>query len=390
MEEKNLTLKNLRLVNYRNYTDSKLEFSPNLNILWGDNAQGKSNLLEAIYYLGHGRSYRLVPDDQVLQWDRHSFVIQASFFQDTIQSLLEISFSKDPRKKNINFNGTPLPRLEKLGRIFPVVLFSPDDLQLVKGSPNYRRNYLDTLLSQIYPDYAEANYRYQRVLIQRNHLLKLPDNVSNRNLLETLDQEISKHGAYILAYRLSFLPSLGRYLRKYFSEIAQADAELNMLYSSSLTSSQLVLETINSLNDTKLCVQRILNSMIINFTNALAKLRSVDRLKGTTTIGPQRDDLVFRIQGKNLRQFGSQGQQRSMVLALRLSELELMDQSLANRPILLLDDVFSELDEKRCFALLRMLKLERQVFITTTSIENLPEELTNKAAFYQVKSGFIK
>ncbi len=384
-----MTLKNLRLVNFRNYTDSKIEFSPNLNILWGDNAQGKSNLLEAIYYLGHGRSYRLVPDDQVLQWDRHSFVIQAAFLQEERQAGLEIIYSADPRKKNINYNGTALTRLDKLGRIFPVVLFSPDDLTMVKGAPNYRRHYLDSLLSRIYPDYAEAFYRYQRLLSQRNHLLKQPDNLSNRSLLETMDQELSKPGALILAYRLCFLPSLGRCLRKYFGELAQAETELSMRYASSLTAAPNTLTALNAAEDPKQTVSKVYDSLCLNFLKALYNLRTVDRHKGVTTIGPQRDDLVFRLEGKNLRQFGSQGQQRSMVLALRLSELELMHHFLRQQPVLLLDDVFSELDAKRCAALLNLFNLESQVFITTANKEYLPASVAAKAVFYQVRAGFI-
>jgi DNA replication and repair protein RecF len=384
-----LTLKNLRLVNFRNYTDSKVEFSPNLNILWGDNAQGKSNLLEAIYYLGHGRSYRLVPDDQVLQWDRHSFVIQAAFFQEERQAGLEIIYSSDPRKKSINYNGTAITRLDKLGRIFPVVLFSPDDLTLVKGAPNYRRHYLDSLLSRIYPDYAEAVYRYHRLLSQRNHLMKQPDNLNNRSLLETMDQELSKPGALILAYRLCFLPCLGRCLRKYFGELAQAEAELSMLYASSLTAAPNSLTALNAAVDPKQAVSKVYDSLGQKFLKTLYNLRTVDRHKGVTTIGPQRDDLVFRLEGKNLRQFGSQGQQRSMVLALRLSELELMHQFLRQRPVLLLDDVFSELDPKRCAALLNLFNRESQVFITTANKEYLPAPVAAKAVFYQIRAGFI-
>ncbi|MGI6649502.1 MAG: DNA replication/repair protein RecF [Bacillota bacterium] len=371
-----MLLKNLVLKHFRNYTDIELECSTRLNIFWGANAQGKSNLLEAIYYLGYGRSYRLAPDEQVLQWDRPSFVIRATVLQDFNLSSIDITYVRDAKKKVTRFNGKKISRLAELGRIFPVVLFSPDDLQLTKGAPNFRRHYLDSLLSRLYPEYEVTYQRYQQVLSQRNYLLRLRDTTSNRSLLETYDQQLSQQGAKILTFRFNLLPLLSHNLKNYYREIAGKDEELSLFYSSSLNNSFTTEPNIDSLT--------------LNILDKLSQLRSLDYQKGATSIGPHRDDLIFRIKGKNLRHYGSQGQHRSLVLALRLSELTIMDEHLANRPVLLLDDVLSELDDNRCYSLIKMLESERQVFLTTTSPDNIPEDLIHHAANYQVSAGFIK
>ncbi|NLC07636.1 MAG: DNA replication and repair protein RecF, partial [Syntrophomonadaceae bacterium] len=220
-----MLLKNLVLKHFRNYTDIELECSTRLNIIWGANAQGKSNLLEAIYYLGYGRSYRLAPDEQVLQWDRPSFVIRAALLQDLNLSSLDITYVRDAKKKITRFNGKKISRLAELGRIFPVVLFSPDDLQLSKGAPHFRRHFLDSLLSRLYPEYEVTFQRYQQVLSHRNYILRLRDTTSNRSLLETYDQQLSQQGAKILTYRFNLLPLLSHNLKNYYREIAGKDEE---------------------------------------------------------------------------------------------------------------------------------------------------------------------
>ena len=389
-----MLLKNLKLYHFRNYSEQEITCSPSINIFWGTNAQGKSNLLEAIYYLGYGRSYRQVPDDQVIQWDYPGWRINAQIVNNLMDPIyqscdsLDIVYSRETKKKTIRLNQHNLSKISNLGTIFPVVLFSPDDLPLVKGSPGERRYFLDSLLNRIYPSYYKVNQRYQRNLTQRNHHLRSSKAGNNKYLLETYDQELSELGARILQFRFEFLPMLSKYVKNFYREIAGEKAELSLLYLSSLPSTAQI--EFNYGPDKTVKAVDYYSSLVSNFYTTLGRLRNTDRQRGFTSIGPHRDDLVFRLANKNLRQFGSQGQQRSLVLALRLSELVILENYIARRPVLLLDDVFSELDENRCKSLLRLLKTERQVFLTTTSLENLPDELRDTMVINQISNGTIK
>ncbi|NPV92471.1 MAG: DNA replication/repair protein RecF [Firmicutes bacterium] len=378
-------LKQLSLVNYRNYSRLELECHPGINVFHGDNAQGKSNLIEAIYYLGMGKAYRTGNDDSLVRWGEESFRIKAELVKSNQLLLEEIGFSFTQRKA-IKVNGQKVNSFRSLPALFPLVLFSPDDLQLIKGNPVFRRTYLDEILGVLYPGFQEANSGYRRALTQRNNLLRRAGGPGDEEL-EPWERLLSEQGGRIIAYRLYLLPMLGNSIRGFFSEISSGGDPLEVNYYSSIPS---IWQTSLSASCTiEYYLGEVAKTIEDYLAAAYVNQRGMDRKRGLTSLGPHRDDLVFRLKGKEVKHYASQGQQRAATLALRLAQLKLLDEGLRERPILLLDDVFSELDENHRDSLLKNLSLERQVFITTTSTDQIPnwEAIRGGAHCWRVREG---
>ena len=366
-----MNLENIRLINIRNYNNINLNFNKNINIFIGKNAQGKTNLIESIYMCSIGKSFRTNKDKEIINFSKEEAYIGTYINLGNYNKFIEIKLQRD-KPKIIRINKSELKNHRELNSGLYVVLFSPDDLKIVKDGPQERRNFIDSFISQLRPVYNYNLNRYKKILYQRNNLLK-----SNKfkkdslNLLDLFDVQIAKIGTSIILERNNFIKLLADISRDIHSKISKGKEELTIDYLSNVP-----------ISSNKAEMER-------DYINLLKNNIDRDLEFGTTEIGPHRDDLLIYINNKEARIFGSQGQQRTVVLSLILSEVDLIKNEIGKYPVLLLDDVFSELDEERREYLINILG-DMQVFITLTDSENLKSmENLDKTIFY-IENGNFK
>jgi len=363
------------LKNYRNYQAAALEFHPKVNIIIGDNAQGKTNLVEALYTLSFGKSFRTNQDKDLILMDALYTHVTADIHHK--DQILEMSFKYNQKqKKEIKINDVPLKKLGDLMGKFNVVIFSPEDLQLVKGSPGLRRKYMDKSLSQIYPNYYHLLIEYNKILKQRNNLLKSSyKNPPSPEMMAIWDEQLAGVGTKIMKYRLNFLSSLKIIAKKVHNEISHQLEDLVIEYQSNYLPKNLANEQV---------YDKIYSGMLDQLKERLA----LDLRRGYTSVGPHRDDLSFLINRIDSKKFASQGQVRTIALSLKLSEISIMKDSLDESPILILDDVLSELDPLRQNELIKYIS-DLQTFITTTEVNSLMQERIKDAKMIRVVKGSI-
>lgn len=366
----------LRLAQFRNYGPTMLGCHRHLNIFVGKNGQGKTNLLEAIYVLAVGESFRAGKEAELLQWQAPWFRIAATFFVEESERTLRADLYYDPqKKKRLAFNGVRYKGFDEMPERLAVVLFTPDDLEIVKGSPENRRRFLDRELATLYPQFSLAVRKYRRTLHQRNELLK--DVRAGRETIDTLpswDKSLAELGALIIYERLRLLRLLVPQARRIHRYMTRHKEIFTITYQSSLGA--------DVLNDEREALEN-------RFLSLLEEKREADVKSGSTGIGPHRDDLVLYEDGIDLRTYGSQGEQRTAVLALKLAEIEAFRRLHGRQPILLLDDVMSELDSSRQNLLLQaVVRNQMQTFLTTTALNFNYGDAADAQVFY-VKEGKI-
>lgn len=363
-------VKNLKLVNYRNYDKLELNFKNGINIFIGRNAQGKTNILESIFLSCMGRSHRTSKDKELIKWDKDNAYIKTEVVKNDGTHLIEIFLSRNERKK-IRINGVFINKIGELMGNINGVIFSPEDLKLVKDGPIERRRFIDMELSQINPPYFYCLQQYNRILMQRNNLLK--EISHNNSLMSTLfawDKQLAENGTKIISCRKDFIKRLSKIAREIHLKISNKNEILNVNYKTDILG-----------NDLKEIEQ--------NFLSTLENNRYNDIRKGTTSEGPHKDDVVLKVNDVDVRSFGSQGQQRTVALSLKLSEIEIMKNSTGETPVLLLDDVMSELDEQRQKLLMESI-LQTQTIVTTTDIENIKQLTELNGAIYHVVNGNVE
>lgn len=363
-------IEKIRLINYRNINDVFLELNPNLNILIGYNGQGKTNLVESIYLLGTGSSHRTSIDKELINWEKNRALVQ--ILLNKKNQTLKLSLKMEGSSKQVKINNTPLDKFSELIGNLNVVLFSPEDLYLVKGGPANRRKFINVEVSQVSSYYHYTLNKYRHVLKQRNNYLKgIKERKNNGELLDIWNQKLIELGSKIIDKRLEVVEKLQILARLSHRKITNGSESLSLSYESSL-----------SKNPDK-------NETPLIFRNDLANNKDREIQRGYTLIGPHRDDLALKINKIDVRKYGSQGQQRTAALALKLAELEFMKSETGEYPVLLLDDVFSELDKIRRDTLLNLIADKIQTFITTTDI-NLPDKL-DKCSYklFKVEKGNI-
>lgn len=360
-------IQTLTLTNYRNYLNNQLEFSPKLNVFTGKNAQGKTNLLEAIYFLALTRSHRTRTDKEIIQISKENLRISGVLKRLNGTTTLDIHLSKKGRVTAVNH--LKQAKLSDYIGMMTVVLFAPEDLQLIKGSPSLRRKFIDIDLGQIKPMYLADLSHYNHVLKQRNTYLKTAEKIDN-DFLSVLDEQLVNFGTRVMEHRLEFISDLEKEADQYHYTISSGIEHLKIHY----TSSVFFQETCDIKQ---------------NFSDLLKKNHQRDIFKKNTSIGPHRDDLDFFINDLPAN-LGSQGQHRSLILSLKMAEIELIKNITNDYPILLLDDVMSELDNYRQTELLKMVVNKNiQTFITTTSIEHL-SQLPDNLKMFTIKQGNIQ
>ena len=341
-------IKNLQLKNYRNYQNEVFEFTSGINILVGDNAQGKTNCAEAVFYLCTGYSPRAVRDKQVIKYGEKSASIVGNC--ESRFGNVEVSIDFLSTTKNIKVNGVPIKKIGELMGNINSVFFNPGELKLIQQSPEDRRRFLDISLSQMDRGYFYSLQKYRKILEQRNDLLKNPDREVVYETLPLWDSELSTYAVEIINKRKEFIEKLIPFAKEFHSYITNGeDLELS-------------LETSYFDGSSK-------EDLIKAFSEKMEK----DLILGYTTVGPHRDDIKIKVNGEDVRVYGSQGQQRTTAISLKLAELEVFNQTFNEYPILILDDALSELDSKRRLKLIEKLKN----FQTIITLTDLPSELKN-------------
>ena len=351
----------LTLRSYRSYETLHLAFDPGVQIFLGANAQGKTNIIEALYYAAFGRSHRTSSDAELIRVGADGAHIALSFRRHDVPGALSFTFARGARRR-IEYAGESLRQRDLVG-ILPMVLFSPEDLFLVKGAPALRRRYLDAELSQASPAYYGELLRYTRILKQRNAVLKdIRERLAAPDDLLPWDAQLAKSAAYIVTRRTSAVAQLGALSARVQSVLA-AGEELTLVYDIAGAAPE------SGAKDD------MTERLYLWYNKMLREGRARDIARAATGVGPHLDDLVLRVGGMNLRSFGSQGQQRTGALALKLAELFYLQENVGEAPILLLDDVMSELDADRRRALLDFIRHENiQTFITATDAAYFPTE----------------
>lgn len=359
-----MKIKKIILKNYRNYDNLEIDFNDNLNIIIGDNAQGKTNLLESIYVLAVTKSFLSITDKGLIKFDNKFSIIKGLLESKNSKDNLEILFNDNG--KVVRINNKEIKKLSDYISKMNVVIFSTDNIRMFKESPSTRRKYFNVQISQINRRYLKLLNDYNVILRQRNEFLKIINlnKKSEMDYLEILNNKYVDISLEIYNYRNEYVDSINNYLDDVFYSITD-NKGLRLKYISNMDNDREVL--LDKLN-------KNLNKEI---------------MYKMTLIGPNRDDFCFYLDNKNLSLYGSQGQIRSAVLALKMSEVLLFTNKVGESPILLLDDMFSELDINKRNNILRHLINDVQTVITTTDIENISEDIRKKANVYKIENGKI-
>ena len=369
-----MQLHSIELTHYRNYESLQLQIGSGVNIFIGPNAQGKTNLLEAIHVLALTKSHRTSKDRELIAWQSQTAVIRAELERKYGRMTLELQLS--PQGKKAKVNGLEQRKLSGFVGSLNVVLFAPEDLDIVKGAPGVRRRFMDMEIGQVHPGYLHDHQQYQKILQQRNNYLKATDlSRASNDMLAVWNEQLAACGVKMMKRRKNFIYHLEQWAEKIHAGITAGAEKLEVAYKPSFS-----LETGGEEDETSLFQQFMLK---------LTQSKEQEFRRGMTLVGPHRDDLSFAINGKDVQSYGSQGQQRTAALSLKLAELELMREEIGEYPILLLDDVLSELDQKRQTQLIETFQSRVQTFITTTGLESVNMSRLRDAAVFHVRSGAL-
>lgn len=369
-----MRLSSLELRNFRNYDHLNLEFSNDLVIFLGENAQGKTNLLESIFVLAMTRSHRTNNEQELIKWDQSEAKLTGMIDKQHGRVPLELFLTKKGRKTKVNH--LEQKKLSSYVGQLNVILFAPEDLSLVKGTPQLRRKFLDMEIGQIDAVYLYNLVQYQHVLKQRNQYLKqlAEKKQTDEVYLEILTDQLVTFGSKILATRLQFIQKLEHWANDLHQKISQQKEQLTLTYDTTID----------------VTVSAHLTDIEVAYRQALKAVQQKERFRQVTLVGPHRDELLFFINGKNVQTYGSQGQQRTTALSVKLAEIDLMKAETGEYPILLLDDVMSELDDSRQLHLLEAIEGKVQTFLTTTTLEHVREKMTVEPFIYYVQQGKLK
>lgn len=363
----------LSLRHFRNYAEVELSTDHRVNVFIGQNAQGKTNLLEAIYMLALTKSHRASKDRELIRWGEERAMLGAVAERKYGHCRLQLDITNQGKKARIN--GLEQRKLSEYIGTLNVVLFAPEDLEIVKGSPGVRRRFLDMEIAQVHPSYLHSLNQYHKVLVQRNNFLKSGQahKPGSDVMLSVWDEQLATYGSKIMIRRQGFITKLQIWAESIHRGIAGGDERLGVEYAPSLEMEAEEDETV----------------LIDRFMVKLSQTKEQELRRGATMVGPHRDDVTFRINGRDAYSFGSQGQQRTAALSLKLAEIELIKQETGEYPVLLLDDVLSELDRGRQTQLIETFRSKVQTFITTTGVEGIRMESLDDVKLFHVSEGAV-
>lgn len=367
-------IEHLELTDYRNYETLKLDFSPEINVFIGENAQGKTNIMESLYVLSMAKSHRTTNDKELIRWDADYGKIKANVHRKYGKLPLEIILSKKGKKAKVNH--LEQRRLSDYIGQLNVVMFAPEDLHLVKGSPQIRRRFIDMEIGQISPVYLHDLLIYQKLLKQRNHILKQHYGKKEINdvMFDVYTEQFIDAAVKIIRKRYQFMELLQKWAEPIHHGISRGLEQLQIRY-----------QPISGLKP-----EWTPTEMASFLEQKLMEVRKREIERGVTLVGPHRDDLQFYVNGYDIQTYGSQGQQRTTALSLKLAEIELIKQEVGEAPVLLLDDVLSELDDYRQSHLLNTIHGSVQTFVTTTSVVGIEHATIQNARLFEVSQGAVK
>ena len=355
-------MESLKLKNFRNYELLSLGFDKSTNIFYGDNAQGKTNILEAVYLSGTTKSHRGTKDKDMIQFGANESHIETIVEKNGIKYQIDMHLKKNS-PKGIAINKIPIRKASELFGIINIVFFSPEDLNIIKNGPGERRRFIDLELSQLDKVYLNNLSNYNRIVNQRNHLLKEID--YNKGALETLDIwdiQLIQYGNKIIERRQKFIEKINKIISNIHKKLTGNREDIKIVYEPS--------------------------NGALSFEQALLKNKEKDLRIKSTSVGPHRDDIAFLVSDIDIRKYGSQGQQRTAALSLKLSEIELVKQSIHDTPVLLLDDVLSELDKHRQNYLLDSIH-DIQTLITCTGVDEFVNHRFSINKVFHVQNGQV-
>ena len=366
-----MRIERLKLTNFRNYLNLEIELNNNLNIFIGSNGEGKTNILESIYVLSLTKSNRAGNENDLIKFEEEIAKIEGVIRYNDIIKKKEIHITKN--RKQLFINNKEIRRNRDYIEGFSVIEFTPQNLEIIKGSPNIRRNMLNIDISQLHNNYITYLNEYNQVIKIRNEFLKkmnLNAYVDER-YLDIINQELIKKAVKIYEYRFEFINKINILLPNIFEKITGLN-NLQIIYN-------------NNLGIEMFDEKKIEEKFKLKFKRNL----NIEMMQGMTLIGPHRDDFSFVLNGKDMKVFSSQGQQRIAVISLKIAEIYLFKEMLGEYPVLLLDDIFSEIDTKKRNKIVKFLKEDIQTIITTTDINDINEKLINSSVVYEVKNNKV-
>lgn len=371
-----MILRHLSLQQFRNYATLRQEFSPALNVLVGPNAQGKSNLLEAVYLLATSKSMRGNRDEEMIRWDAPAAMVAGEALREKASDVeLEVALSRT-EKKNLVVNRHRVPRMMEFIGQLKAVSFCAPDLEVVHGEPSKRRRFLDLEISQLSPSYCHALAYYRKVLEQRNRLLKTGRDRSARAMAEETigawTDQLVQHGSRLVERRRQFLEQLQELALPIHELLTEGAERLAVSYAPTFRAPEK------------------LDDIAEAFRAALSEVREEEFRRQVSLVGPHRDDITLLINGRDARTYASQGQQRTVALSMKLAEVRLMRDLTGEAPVCLLDDVFSELDSHRRAHLFEVTLDHCQTFLSTTDVELLPQPVLARASVFHVTDGTLR
>lgn len=355
-------IESLELKNYRNYQNLQLDFDKGTNIFYGDNAQGKTNILESVYLCGTTKSHRGSKDKEIIRFGEEESHIRMMIRKDELSYKIDMHLRKN-KAKGVAINGLPIKKARELFGIVNLVFFSPEDLNIIKNGPAGRRKFIDLELSQLDKVYFNHLSNYSRIVNQRNHLLK--DSAYRQDAMETLDiwdLQLVQYGNAIIARRKQFVDEMNEIVSGIHKKLTGGKEEIRLIYEPSTKN--------------------------MSLEQALEMNRQRDIRMKSTSVGPHRDDVCFMVGNLDIRRFGSQGQQRTAALSLKLAEIELVKRVIGDTPVLLLDDVLSELDKHRQNYLLDSIH-DIQTLITCTGLDEFVNHRFSINKVFHVQNGHV-
>lgn len=355
-------IESIELKNYRNYESLSIAFDKGTNIFYGDNAQGKTNILEAVYLCGTTKSHRGSKDRELIRFDADESHIRMAIKKDGVSRRIDMHLKKS-KTKGIAIDGIPIRRASELFGILNIVFFSPEDLNIIKNGPGERRRFLDSELCQLNKLYLSNLSSYNHILNQRNKLLKdISFKESLKDTLEVWDEQLVHYGEFIIETRKAFVEEMNGIIEKIHRSITGEKEILELVYEPSVTKNE--------------------------FYETLVQNRDKDCKFRLTSTGPHRDDFCVRVNGIDIRKYGSQGQQRTAALSLKLSEIYMVKKIIRDMPVLLLDDVLSELDSNRQNYLLNSIS-QVQTMITCTGLDDFIDRRFHMNKIFKVVDGTV-
>lgn len=354
-------IKEIEYSNFRNLIDNKISFNEYVNIFVGKNGQGKTNLLESIYLISLTKSFKTNRLNNIIAFEKDYFNIKSNLIKNNYS--YDLNFSYVNNKKKILINNNSINKFKDIIGLLNVILFVPEDMMLLKSSPSNRRRLMDIELSKIYPNYLISLSSYLKILKQRNILLK--DINLDKDLISVYDEQLIKYGLIINKYRIDFFNDVVVLMQEIYQEISNSNDFISIEYLSNINKKNTYLDNM------KISLER-------------------DLVFKQTHIGIHRDDFIILINNKEAASFASQGEQRTIILSLKLALIKYVKNKTGEYPILLLDDVMSELDDFRQYNLMKILNNKVQTFITTTSLNNINNEFMINRKVFSIDNGLIK